>query len=713
MHNEVEHRDESSSPVLGGNSVSADIEKWEPPNDPTAFESLCLDLWRDIWQGYAQKNGRSGQPQAGVDVFGQHQGNWIGVQCKQKDGLLRSKVKISELDEEVAAAKQFTPPLFAFILATTGPRDAALQQRARLLTEQHREQGLFTVEIWSWDDIWPELYRREQLFKEVAPLYWPRRTATEAAANTYGAPAKTSEEAPIPPEIKDKMEAARAARRRRNFPLAQQLWEDVEAVAGQYNDPRITVRARLEKAHLQLLDEADPDEALKTIEACLAESKRIDLGKQRARVLQLLGEVHRIKGNADQARGFLNSARECGRAEGDKCDEAWALLALAAIEHKRGSKSDTESRLELIRRSYDCFSALYTAGDDENQRSASEGFAACHSWRAEVLGYVRLDEAIVEYGRAMEVYSKLGENAEWEFADTLHRRGELQARADDAVLAAKDLIVAAKLFEKLGDHLMRARCVSDLAELLDRQGHRVQAKEYFKMAAQIALQQGNPRRAGGFLFRYACKLGELREFDQQKAILAKLLEADWLKPGQRLDILKILCLTAKATGEDDELKEYSDALLEILDDQVNSAKSAEERRRLILSKGHTLEDLEQHERALACYRRGIEACERANDRSGLIESWWCIAQAMGKTKKRKEERQAYEKILSLVGDKNDVFHFPMALTMLAQLDIMEERFEEARARLDRAEQENEHQRNPVVFLLVNDLRAKLPPTEPG
>src|SRR5580704_16960462 len=106
--------------------MSADIERGDPPNDPTAFESLCLDLWSDIWQDHAQKNGRSGQPQAGVDVYGQHQGKWIGVQCKQKDGLLRHKLTFRELDEEVAAARKFEPALCGFILATTRPRDAAL-----------------------------------------------------------------------------------------------------------------------------------------------------------------------------------------------------------------------------------------------------------------------------------------------------------------------------------------------------------------------------------------------------------------------------------------------------------------------------------------------------------------------------------------------------------------------------------------------------------
>ena len=46
--------------------------------------------------------------------------------------------------------------------------------------------------------------------------------------------------------------------------------------------------------------------------------------------------------------------------------------------------------------------------------------------------------------------------------------------------------------------------------------------------------------------------------------------------------------------------------------------------------------------------------------------------------------------------------------MLAQLDIAEEKFEHARQCLDLAEQQNEPF-NPMIPLLVQDLRSKLPP----
>jgi len=82
--------------------MSADIERWDPPNDPTAFESLCLELWRDIWQDHAQKNGRSGQPQAGVDVF------WITSGSQICGTSVPHKRLISVLWHKCTSVEQFS-----------------------------------------------------------------------------------------------------------------------------------------------------------------------------------------------------------------------------------------------------------------------------------------------------------------------------------------------------------------------------------------------------------------------------------------------------------------------------------------------------------------------------------------------------------------------------------------------------------------------------
>src|ERR1039458_2251805 len=109
------------SASLSSHEMSADVEILPPPDSPAVFESLCLDLWKGIWEDpNAQKNGRDGQAQAGVDIFGQHLGNWVGVQCKQRSNLLWTKLTVSELEAEVLKALSFRPPLSSFILATSG-----------------------------------------------------------------------------------------------------------------------------------------------------------------------------------------------------------------------------------------------------------------------------------------------------------------------------------------------------------------------------------------------------------------------------------------------------------------------------------------------------------------------------------------------------------------------------------------------------------------
>ncbi len=161
--------------------MNADVERYPPPNDPVMFESLCLHLWKEIWgDPEAKKNGRSGQPQAGVDVFGRCGGRQMGVQCKQKDRMLGSALTVRELDAEVAKALKFKPPLATFTVATSGPADAKVQERARVLTVDHEARGLFGVEIWSWTEIWQAICDRPELLRRIAPIYWPLTVGLQA-----------------------------------------------------------------------------------------------------------------------------------------------------------------------------------------------------------------------------------------------------------------------------------------------------------------------------------------------------------------------------------------------------------------------------------------------------------------------------------------------------------------------------------------------------
>lgn len=134
------------------------------PASWTDFESLCHLLWKELWQDpNAQKNGRIGQPQNGVDIFGipLYTKSYEGIQCKDKNGVLGSKLTKTELLKECIKATTFEPKLSRYTLATTAASDVFLQEETRGINESNKFP--FDIKIWSWDEIETEVRSRERL----------------------------------------------------------------------------------------------------------------------------------------------------------------------------------------------------------------------------------------------------------------------------------------------------------------------------------------------------------------------------------------------------------------------------------------------------------------------------------------------------------------------------------------------------------------------
>ncbi len=144
-----------------------------PPSNWQDFETLCRDLWREIWKdSNTQKNGRQGQRQHGVDIYGRPdlEKLWAGVQCKGKDNTYEKKsISKYEVKTEVEKAKLFAPKLSEFIIATTGPKDQEIEQMARTITDKHLKCDLFSVHIWGWKDI----VERLEDFPDVTEKHYP------------------------------------------------------------------------------------------------------------------------------------------------------------------------------------------------------------------------------------------------------------------------------------------------------------------------------------------------------------------------------------------------------------------------------------------------------------------------------------------------------------------------------------------------------------
>jgi tetratricopeptide (TPR) repeat protein len=129
----------------------APLKSWDE------FEDLCCALFQKEWRNpMAQKNGRRGQRQNGVDVSGVNHndaGLWYGVQCKGKDANYGAKLTKADIDAELAKANTFEPKLGHWIIATTAAEDGKLQEYARKLTVARKAWGLCPVTVYGWGDI--------------------------------------------------------------------------------------------------------------------------------------------------------------------------------------------------------------------------------------------------------------------------------------------------------------------------------------------------------------------------------------------------------------------------------------------------------------------------------------------------------------------------------------------------------------------------------
>lgn len=120
------------------------------------FESLCKKLWGEIWNcPEIKKNGRNGQSQNGVDIYGIPSGEtqYFGVQCKGKSEYSNQQFSEDEITNEIEKAKSFEPSLKKLYLATTAEKDVNIEAFVRKKNLENKEKGYFEVHIFSWEDV--------------------------------------------------------------------------------------------------------------------------------------------------------------------------------------------------------------------------------------------------------------------------------------------------------------------------------------------------------------------------------------------------------------------------------------------------------------------------------------------------------------------------------------------------------------------------------
>lgn len=137
------------------------------PTSWDEFEQITLSALKIKWNSpNLTRNGRQGQPQSGVDIYGEDDlGRFVGVQCK----LSSDELVIGIVCDEVKKAEAFEPRITAFYVATTQPHDAKLQKEIRLLSSARASDGKFPIGVFFWDDLIQELVKNEDEFSKHYP----------------------------------------------------------------------------------------------------------------------------------------------------------------------------------------------------------------------------------------------------------------------------------------------------------------------------------------------------------------------------------------------------------------------------------------------------------------------------------------------------------------------------------------------------------------
>jgi hypothetical protein len=184
------------------------------PKSWDEFEDICADLFGRIWNDHnIVRYGRMGQRQDGVDIRGQlPAGGIAGVQCKKKRQWPVAELTTKDIDDEVAEALKFEPPLSEFTIATTAPNDGKLQAHVDVVTERLKTHGLFAVHLLGWNELsrriadYPQLIEKHYSFVALSSVSSrideiPNETARLVADNLrqWSLPAGSSAAGAQPP----------------------------------------------------------------------------------------------------------------------------------------------------------------------------------------------------------------------------------------------------------------------------------------------------------------------------------------------------------------------------------------------------------------------------------------------------------------------------------------------------------------------------------
>lgn len=123
------------------------------PKSWDEFEDIVWNIYIRKWQDlHAQRYGKNGQAQNGIDIYGQQDNSnkYIVIQCKRcQDNKLNPQI----IGVEAAKADNFSSSVSEYVITTTASRDTKIQDSIRFLNEKRGLENKFGIFIVFWEEI--------------------------------------------------------------------------------------------------------------------------------------------------------------------------------------------------------------------------------------------------------------------------------------------------------------------------------------------------------------------------------------------------------------------------------------------------------------------------------------------------------------------------------------------------------------------------------
>jgi tetratricopeptide (TPR) repeat protein len=268
------------------------------PADEQAFERASIVLWRGLLEDpNVQRNGRRGQRQNGVDLYGirrRDSDHHVGIQCKLKgEGHFLTE---EEVRDEVRKALTFKPRLKEYFIVTTAPDDVAMQELARELTADLKKAGTpMPVYVWGWNTL-------EELIAEDAAA----RQAFDPTFGPHSAEilAETRKISLVQSEIRSELGGSLRQ-------LTALVEERLPLLPGDATSTGSAVEAHLDaeiNSYRKLSESGKPETAMGLFQGLLGRVEDAASGRIMFRIKANLGACLYALGRDDEAASILSEA---------------------------------------------------------------------------------------------------------------------------------------------------------------------------------------------------------------------------------------------------------------------------------------------------------------------------------------------------------------------------------------------------------------------